>query len=115
MLVPWYPMFTELCYMVSYTSRKKKKNAKVQAHTMANFIIKGGIFGYPADSKSKKGKLRILYEVFPMAFLIEQAGGKATTGTMDCLDLVPEHIHDRSGIWLGSKEDVEDLEACYKA
>lgn len=49
-----------------------------------------------------------------MAYLIEQAGGKATTGTMDCLDLVPEHIHDRSGIWLGSKEDVEDLEACYK-
>jgi fructose-1,6-bisphosphatase I len=93
----------------------KKKHAKAQAQTMTDFIIKGGIFGYPADSKSKKGKLRILYEVFPMAFLIEQAGGKATTGTMDCLDLVPEHIHDRSGIWLGSKDDVEDLEAFYKA
>lgn len=55
-----------------------------------------------------------MYEVFPMAYLIEQAGGKATTGTKDCLDLVPEHIHDRSGIWLGSKEDVQDLEALYK-
>ncbi|KAI9280641.1 fructose-1,6-bisphosphatase [Sporodiniella umbellata] len=77
-------------------------------------LLYGGIFGYPADAKSKKGKLRILYEVFPMAYLIEQAGGKATTGTMDCLDIVPEHIHDRSGIWLGSKNDVQELEACYK-
>ncbi|KAG1473820.1 hypothetical protein G6F56_000726 [Rhizopus delemar] len=77
-------------------------------------LLYGGIFGYPADSKSTKGKLRILYEVFPMAFLIEQAGGKATTGTKDCLDLIPEHIHDRSGIWLGSKEDVEELESFYK-
>ncbi|KAF7729035.1 Fructose-1,6-bisphosphatase [Apophysomyces ossiformis] len=77
-------------------------------------LLYGGIFGYPADSKSKKGKLRILYEVFPMAYLIEQAGGKATTGTKDALDIIPEHIHDRSGIWLGSKEDVEELESFYK-
>ncbi|KAG1143158.1 hypothetical protein G6F37_009431 [Rhizopus arrhizus] len=77
-------------------------------------LLYGGIFGYPADSKSKKGKLRILYEVFPMSYLIEQAGGKATTGKVDCLDLVPEHIHDRSGIWLGSKKDVEELESFYK-
>ncbi|KAL0079809.1 fructose-1,6-bisphosphatase [Phycomyces blakesleeanus] len=77
-------------------------------------LLYGGIFGYPADSKSKRGKLRILYEVFPMAFLIEQAGGKATTGTKNALDIVPEHIHDRSGIWLGSKDDVAELEAFYK-
>ncbi|KAG1048943.1 hypothetical protein G6F43_008701 [Rhizopus delemar] len=76
-------------------------------------LLYGGIFGYPDDSKSKKGKLRILYEVFPMSYLIEQAGGKATTGKMNCLDLIPEHIHDRSGIWLGSKEDVEELESFY--
>lgn len=49
-----------------------------------------------------------------MSFLIEQAGGKATTGTQNALDLVPEHIHDRSGVWLGSKEDVEELESYYK-
>ncbi|KAI9313137.1 fructose-1,6-bisphosphatase [Dichotomocladium elegans] len=77
-------------------------------------LLYGGIFGYPADSKSKRGKLRILYEVFPMAFLIEQAGGKASTGTKNALDITPEHIHDRSGIWLGSKEDVEELESYYK-
>lgn len=81
---------------------------------ICTYCSSGGIFGYPADSKSKKGKLRILYEVFPMSYLIEQAGGKATTGKENCLDLVPEHIHDRSGIWLGSKEDVEELESFYK-
>ncbi|KAG0164028.1 hypothetical protein DFQ28_009015 [Apophysomyces sp. BC1034] len=77
-------------------------------------LLYGGIFGYPADAKSKRGKLRILYEVFPMAYLIEQAGGKASTGTQNALDIIPEHIHDRSGIWLGSKEDVEELESYYK-
>jgi fructose-1,6-bisphosphatase I len=76
-------------------------------------ILYGGIFAYPADSKSKKGKLRILYECFPMAMLVEQAGGKAITGRKRMLDVVPEHIHDRSGIFLGSVEDVNDLEKIY--
>ncbi|KAG1403284.1 hypothetical protein G6F60_005141 [Rhizopus arrhizus] len=95
---------------------KKKYSARYVGSMVSDIhrtLLYGGIFGYPADSKSKKGKLRILYEVFPMSYLIEQAGGKATTGKMDCLDLIPEHIHDRSGIWLGSKEDVEELESFY--
>ncbi|KAI8582158.1 hypothetical protein K450DRAFT_229290 [Umbelopsis ramanniana AG] len=96
---------------------KNKYSARYVGSMVADVhrtLLYGGIFGYPADSKSKRGKLRILYEVFPMAYLIEQAGGKATTGTQSALDLVPEHIHDRSGVWLGSKEDVEELESFYK-
>jgi fructose-1,6-bisphosphatase I len=77
-------------------------------------ILYGGIFGYPADAKSKNGKLRVLYEVFPMSFLIEQAGGRASTGTSNALDIVPTNIHDRSGVWLGSKADIEELEGFYK-
>ncbi|KAF9554576.1 Fructose-1,6-bisphosphatase, partial [Lunasporangiospora selenospora] len=76
-------------------------------------LLYGGIFCYPADSKSKNGKLRILYECFPMAFLVEQAGGRATTGRKRMLDVHPETIHSRSPIFLGSKEDVEDLEKFY--
>ncbi|RKP06723.1 fructose-1,6-bisphosphatase class 1/Sedoheputulose-1,7-bisphosphatase [Thamnocephalis sphaerospora] len=76
-------------------------------------LLYGGIFAYPADSKSKKGKLRILYECFPMAMLVEQAGGKASTGRKRMLEVMPEHIHDRSPIFLGSREDVEDLEKVY--
>ncbi|KAF8939026.1 Fructose-1,6-bisphosphatase [Dissophora ornata] len=77
-------------------------------------MLYGGIFCYPADSKSKNGKLRVLYECFPMAFLVEQAGGRATTGRMRMLDLLPETIHSRSPIFIGSKEDVEDVEAFYR-
>ncbi|KAG8898801.1 Fructose-1,6-bisphosphatase [Tulasnella sp. 403] len=72
-------------------------------------LLYGGIFGYPGDKKSKNGKLRLLYEAFPMAMLTEQAGGIATTGTQRILDIVPTEIHQRCPVFLGSKEDVEDL------
>ncbi|KZT07254.1 fructose-bisphosphatase [Laetiporus sulphureus 93-53] len=72
-------------------------------------LLYGGIFGYPDDKKSKSGKLRILYEAFPMAFLTEQAGGLATTGTKRILDIIPTNIHQRCSVFLGSKEDVQDV------
>lgn len=77
-------------------------------------LLYGGIFGYPDDKKSKNGKLRLLYEGFPMAYLVEQAGGLATTGKMPILDIQPTEIHQRTGIFLGSKEDVEDIMSFYK-
>ncbi|CAJ0635435.1 9943_t:CDS:2 [Entrophospora sp. SA101] len=76
-------------------------------------LLYGGIFAYPADKKSKNGKLRILYECFPMAFLTEQAGGKAIDGKKRVLDLVPGSIHSRCPIFLGSKDDIEDVEKFY--
>jgi fructose-1,6-bisphosphatase I len=74
-------------------------------------LLYGGIFLYPADKKSTKGKLRVLYEGFPMAMLIEQCGGIASTGLFQgkigrILDVVPEHIHDRCPIIMGSARDV---------
>ncbi|OCH85308.1 fructose-1,6-bisphosphatase [Obba rivulosa] len=77
-------------------------------------LLYGGIFGYPDDKKSKSGKLRLLYEAFPMAFLTEQAGGLATTGTKRILDIVPTNIHERCPVFLGSKDDVLDLIRFYK-
>lgn len=77
-------------------------------------LLYGGIFCYPADKKSTKGKLRLLYEAFPMAFLTEQAGGLATTGEKRVLDVVPTSIHERCPIFLGSKEDVQDLLSFFK-
>eukprot|EP00301_Raphidiophrys_heterophryoidea_P013263 c20635_g1_i1.p1 GENE.c20635_g1_i1~~c20635_g1_i1.p1 ORF type:complete len:363 (-),score=90.46 c20635_g1_i1:95-1132(-) len=76
-------------------------------------FLYGGIFLYPADHKSKNGKLRLLYEGFPMAYLCEAAGGKATTGHEDVLDIVPTSIHMRTPIVLGSPEDVDDVLALY--
>ncbi|KAI0686727.1 fructose-1,6-bisphosphatase [Cytidiella melzeri] len=77
-------------------------------------LLYGGIFGYPDDKKSKKGKLRLLYEAFPMAFLTEQAGGLATTGRQRVLDIVPTSIHERCPIFLGSKDDVNDVIKFYE-
>ncbi|EDV26526.1 uncharacterized protein TRIADDRAFT_37385 [Trichoplax adhaerens] len=72
-------------------------------------LMYGGIFMYPANVKSPKGKLRLLYECIPMAYVMEQAGGLATTGEKDILDVEPKSIHDRCPIFLGSKRDVEDV------
>lgn len=68
----------------------------------------GGIFIYPATATSPNGKLRLLYECNPMAFLVEQAGGKASTGQRDVLDVVPQSIHERAPIYLGSRADVAE-------
>lgn len=77
-------------------------------------LLYGGIFMYPADAKSKTGKLRLLYEANPMSFIMEQAGGLATTGTERVLDLIPTDIHGRSSIFLGCKRDVERVIQLYK-
>ncbi|XP_064833607.1 fructose-1,6-bisphosphatase 1-like [Oncorhynchus masou masou] len=77
-------------------------------------LVYGGIFLYPANVKSPKGKLRLLYECNPMSFIIEQAGGMATTGEMNVLDIKPENIHQRVPVVLGSPEDVQEYVAIYK-
>ncbi len=69
-------------------------------------LMKGGIFAYPADSKSVNGKLRLLYEANPMAFLFEQAGGAAVSGKDRILDIMPTSLHQRVPLILGSKDDV---------
>lgn len=95
----------------------------------------GGIFAYPADTKSPKGKLRILYECAPMAMVMENgkvpngnsvrewglancvlAGGLAVTSVMQrMLDVVPEHIHDRSGIFMGSYDEIKKVQAIFES
>ena len=72
-------------------------------------LMKGGIFAYPADTKSTSGKLRLLYEANPMAFLFEQAGGSAIDGKERILDIVPTELHQRVPLVLGSKDDVDRL------
>lgn len=71
-------------------------------------MVKGGIYLYPATEKSPNGKLRLLYECNPMAFLIEQAGGIATTGKIRVLDIKPSDLHQRIPLIIGSKDMVEE-------
>ncbi len=70
-------------------------------------LSRGGIFMYPRDSKNKDGRLRLMYEANPMAFIVEQAGGAATDGTTRILDIQPHKLHQRIAVVLGSKNEVE--------
>ncbi len=74
-------------------------------------LMRGGLFMYPKDTKdpAKSGRLRLLYEANPMAWLVEQAGGAASTGRGRLLDLVPDGLHQRAPVILGSKEEVERI------
>ena len=78
-------------------------------------LLYGGLFMYPADRRSPNGKLRLLYECAPMAMIIEAAGGRAITGTMDILDVEPESLHQRVPLYIGSKECVDLAEQFVKA
>lgn len=73
-------------------------------------LLRGGIFAYPADSSNKTGRLRLLYEANPFAFIFEAAGGAASTGYGRILDVTPETLHQRIPLALGSKLDVADYE-----
>ena len=78
-------------------------------------LTRGGIFMYPVDSRKGIGKLRLMYEASPIAFLIEQAGGAATDGVNPILDIQPDALHQRVGVVLGSCEEVERVAAYHKA
>lgn len=69
-------------------------------------LLYGGIYMYPADSRNPNGKLRLMYECNPMAFIVEQAGGRATNGKQRMLDIKPTSLHERTPIFIGSEEDV---------
>jgi fructose-1,6-bisphosphatase I len=69
-------------------------------------LLYGGIFIYPGDKRNPKGKLRLMYECNPMAFIMEEAGGRATDGKTRILELQPNNLHERTPIYIGSEEDV---------
>jgi len=77
-------------------------------------MIKGGIFIYPKSSKANNGKLRLLYECNPMAYIVEQAGGKASDGYTRIMDIQPKELHQRAPFFCGSKKMVEKAEAFMK-
>ena len=77
-------------------------------------LIKGGIFMYPGTTDKPKGKLRLLYECNPMAFIVEKAGGVATDGVQSILDIMPTALHQRTPMFIGSKLMMEELESYAK-
>ena len=91
----------------------QRKNARYIGSLVADFhrnLLSGGVFMYPADSEAPEGKLRLLYEASPLAFIAEQAGGSASDGRTPILDVVPRELHQRTPLLIGSKEDVAFVE-----
>jgi len=77
-------------------------------------LLYGGIFMYPGDTKNPNGKLRLLYEANPLAFIVEQAGGRASSGSQRILDIVPLNLHQKTPLFIGSEEDVNEAEKFLK-
>lgn len=90
--------------------KRKAMNVRYVGSLVADFhrnLLGGGLFAYPANTKSPEGKLRLLYECNPLAFICEQAGGAAIDGTRRILDIQPTALHQRTPYFVGSKADVE--------
>ena len=90
--------------------KKQKMSARYIGSLVADFhrnLMKGGIYMYPATAKTPNGKLRLLYEANPLAFVVEQAGGMATDGAARIMELKPTELHQRCPLFIGSKTMVE--------
>ena len=93
--------------------KEKRFQSRYIGSLVADFhrnLLKGGIYLYPPTSKNPNGKLRLLYEANALAFIIEQAGGKASDGNQRILDLQPESLHQRTPLFIGSKNMVDEAE-----
>ena len=91
-----------------------KLSARYIGSLVADFhrtLLRGGIFCYPAEDERDEGKLRLLYEAGPLAFLISQAGGYASDGRRSILDIMPTQPHQRTALFIGNRWLVERLEA----
>ena len=99
---------------VRYIHRQKGYTARYSGALVADIhriLFQGGIFLYPGMIGHPDGKLRLLYESAPLAFLMEQAGGRASTGTQEILDVIPDRLHMRTPLIIGSYDDVKVVES----
>ncbi|MGE5793791.1 MAG: fructose-bisphosphatase class I, partial [Bacteroidota bacterium] len=90
--------------------REKDFNMRWVASMVADvyrILSRGGIFMYPRDARQKDGRLRLMYEANPMAMIVEQCGGAATDGSTRILDVQPTALHQRIGVILGSRNEVD--------
>ncbi|MBF0325773.1 class 1 fructose-bisphosphatase [Magnetospirillum moscoviense] len=118
----WEPpvkRYVDECLAGKEGPRGKDFNMRWVASMVAEvhrILVRGGVFMYPKDVENAKkgGKLRLMYEANPMAFIIEQAGGAATTGTERIMEVQPTDLHQRIAVILGSKNEVELIESYHK-
>lgn len=107
----WEPTVQKImAYYRGQAGTRQPMSTRYVGSLVADFhrnLLGGGLFAYPANNRNKRGKLRLLYEANPLAFIVEQAGGAATDGTQRVLDIQPTELHQRTPLFIGSKNDVD--------
>lgn len=104
--------YIDECLQGEVGDRKKDFNMRWVASMVAEvhrILVRGGVFIYPTDAKSRSGKLRLMYEANPMSFIVEQAGGASTTGSQRILEVQPSGIHQRVPVMMGCKSEVDRI------
>lgn len=104
--------YIDECLQGEEGDRKKDFNMRWVASMVAEvhrILMRGGVFMYPTDAKSRSGKLRLMYEANPMSFIVEQAGGASSTGTQRILEVQPTGIHQRVPVMMGCKSEIDRI------
>jgi fructose-1,6-bisphosphatase I len=107
----WEESMREYIRYVHRTEGYTARYSGAMVSDIHRILVQGGVFLYPGTIQKPEGKLRLLYESAPLAMLIEEAGGRATTGLVDILEVVPKKLHQRTPLIIGSKEDVAKVES----
>lgn len=107
----WDESIREYIRYVHRTEGYTARYSGAMVSDIHRILLQGGVFLYPGTLPKPEGKLRLLYESAPLAFVIEQAGGRATTGHMEILDVVPKKLHQRVPLIIGSPKDVAKVES----
>ncbi|CDN13181.1 Fructose-1,6-bisphosphatase, type I [Richelia intracellularis] len=107
----WDESIREYIRYVHRTEGYTARYSGAMVSDIHRLLVQGGVFLYPGTLPKPEGKLRLLYESAPLAFIIEQAGGRATTGHVDILDVVPAKLHQRTPLIIGSPKDVVKVES----
>jgi fructose-1,6-bisphosphatase I len=114
----WDKATTEYVHSKKFPEGKEKPFANRYVGSMVadvhRTILYGGVFMYPATKEAKEGKIRLLYESIPMAYVVEKAGGASSNGQHSVLKIQPQGIHQRSPVFLGYKEEIEKIEKLYE-
>ena len=109
--IQWEPNVQNLMnYYRGQDGNRQPMSTRYVGSLVADFhrnLLGGGLFAYPANRRNKRGKLRLLYEACPLAFIVEQAGGAATDGQERILDIQPTELHQRTPLFIGSNNDVD--------
>ncbi|MDT5273034.1 MAG: fructose,6-bisphosphatase [Acidobacteriota bacterium] len=111
----WPPVYARYLHRLKSGEMGRRYSSRFVGSMVADFhrtLLRGGVFIYPPNTDHPEGKLRLLYEANPVAFLAEQAGGSASDGRQHILDIQPRDIHQRTPLVVGGKAEMEEFERC---